>query len=59
MRQGGELVCLLFKLAFERTIRDWMVETSGTILYKSTQILTYADIIDIIDLRLSYVAEAY
>ena len=32
------------------------METSGTIFYKSTQILAYADDIDIIRLRLSYVA---
>ena len=35
------------------------METTGTIFYKSTQILAYADDIDIIGLRLSYVAEAY
>ena len=34
------------------------METTGTIFYKS-QILAYADDIDIIGLRLSYVAEAY
>ena len=50
---------LLFKLELERAIRDWRVETMGTIFYKSTQILAYADDIDIIGLRLSYVAEAY
>ena len=34
-------------------------ETTGNIFYKSTQILLYADDIDIIGLRLSYLAEAY
>ena len=43
----------------ERAIHDSRVETTGTIFYKSTQILAYADDIDIIGLRLSYVAEAY
>ena len=50
---------LLFNLALEKAIRDSRVETTGTIFYKSTQILAYADVIDIIVLRLSYVAEAY
>ena len=59
LRQGDVLACLLFNLALERAIRDSMVETTGTILYKSTQILAYADDIDIIGLRLSYEAEAY
>ena len=31
--------CLLFNLALERAIRDSRVETTGTIFYKSTQIL--------------------
>ena len=35
------------------------METSGTIFYKSTQILAYTDDIHIIGLRLSYIAEAY
>ena len=59
LRQGDGPACLLFNLALERAIRDSRVETTGTIFYKSTQILVYADDIDIIGLRLSYVAEAY
>ena len=50
---------VLFNLVLERAIRDSRVETTGSIFYKSTQILAYADDIDIIGLRLSYVAEAY
>ena len=46
-------------MALERAFRDSRVKTSETIFYKSTQILAYADDIDIIGLRLSYVAEAY
>ena len=60
--EGGWIIlraCLLFNLALEREIRDWREETSGTIFYKSTQILTYADDVDVIGPRLSYVAEAY
>ena len=60
LREGDGLACVLFNLALERDIRDSRVETTGTIFYKSTQILAYADDIDIIGLRLlSYVAEAY
>ena len=39
--------------------RDSKVETSGTIVYKSTQILAYANEIDIIGLWFSFIAEAY
>ena len=56
-RQGNGLVCLLFNLALERATRDSRVETTGTIFYKSTQILAYADDIDIIGILFSYVAE--
>ena len=59
LRLGERVSCLLFNLALERAIRDSSRETTGTIFYKSPQILAYADDIDIIDLRLSYVAEAY
>ena len=45
--QGDGLACLLFNLVLERAIRDSRVETTGTIFYKSTQILAYADDIDI------------
>ena len=57
--QGLLLACLLLNLALERVIRDLRVETTGTISYKSTQILAYAEDIDIIGLWLSYVAKAY
>ena len=59
LRSGDGLACLLLNLALEKAIRDSRVETTGTIFYKTTQILAYADDIDIIGLRLSYVAEAY
>ena len=57
--QGDGLACLLFILALEKAIQDSRVASSGTIFYKSFQILPYADAIDIIGLRLSYVAETY
>ena len=43
----------------EWAIQDASVETSRTIFYKSIQILAYADDINMIGLRLFYVAEAY
>ena len=59
LRLEEGLACLLFNLTLERAIRNSRVETTETIFCKSTQILPYANDIDIIGLRLSYVAEAY
>ena len=60
LRQGDGLPCLLFNLALERAIRDSRVETTGeTIFQKSTQILAYDYDIDIVGLRLSFVAKVY
>ena len=56
LRQEDGLACLLFNLTLERAIRDSRVDTTGTILYKLTQILAYADDIDIINV---YQAEAF
>ena len=53
LRQGDGFACFLFNLALERAIRGSWVETTLTIFYKSTQILAYADGIDIIGLQLS------
>ena len=49
LRQGDGLACLLFNLALERAIRNSRLETTGIIFYKSSQILAYADDIDISD----------
>ena len=49
LRHGDGLACLLCNLALERGIRDSRLKTTGTIFYKSTQILAYADDIDISD----------
>ena len=66
LRQGDGLACLLFNLVLESRngpLSGWplhsRVETSGTIFYKITQILAYADDKDIIGLRFSYIVEAY
>ena len=48
LRQGDALACILFNIALEKTIRDANINQRGNIFYKSVQILTYADDIDII-----------
>jgi len=48
LRQGDSLACLLFNLALEKFVRNAGIQTSGTIFYKSVQLLAYADDIDII-----------
>ena len=47
-RQGDPLSCNLFNLIMEAVIRRAGAERSGTIFYKSVQLLAYADDIDII-----------
>jgi len=39
---------LLFNLALEKVVRNAGIQRSGTIFYKSVQLLAYADDIDII-----------
>ena len=56
LRHWDGLICLLLNLALERAIRDSRVESTENIFYKSTPILAYTDDIDIIGLRLSYIA---
>lgn len=48
MRQGDGLACLTFNLALEMAIRKSGVCREGTILNKSSQLLVFADDIDII-----------
>jgi sorting nexin-29 len=45
--QGDSLACLLFNIALEKVVRDAGIYTRGTILYKSVQILAFAEDIDI------------
>jgi hypothetical protein len=47
-QKGDALSCLLFSLVVEKAIRDAGIQTTGPIFYKSVQLLTYADDIDII-----------
>lgn len=48
LRQGDGLACTLFNIALEKVIRQSNINTVGTIFNKSTQILAYADDIDIV-----------
>lgn len=59
LRQGDALACQLFNIALEKVIRDSKVQTTGTIFNKSTQILAYADDIDIIGRSLAAAKESF
>jgi hypothetical protein len=48
VQQGDSLACLLFNIALEKVVRDAGINTRGTMLYKSVQILAFADDINII-----------
>jgi sorting nexin-29 len=49
----------LFNIALEKVIRDAAVNTRGTVLYKSVQILAYADDTDIIGRTQAAMIEAF
>ena len=59
LRQGDSLDCLLFNLALEKVVRNEGIQTSGTIFYKSVQLLAYADDIDIIARSQTALKEAF
>lgn len=59
LKQGDSLSCLLFNIALEKAIRDSGIQTRSTIFQKSTQILAYADDIDIIGRTRESVSEAF
>jgi sorting nexin-29 len=50
LRQADALACLLFNVVLEKVMRDAGILNSGTIYNKSTQVLAYADDINIIGL---------
>ena len=58
-RQGDSLSCDFFNLMLEKIIRAAELNRSGTILYKSVQLLAYADDIDIIGKNKGYVCSAF
>jgi hypothetical protein len=59
VRQGDALACLLFNIALEKVIIDVAVNIRGTNFYKSVQILTHVDDIDIIGRTQSAMIEAF
>lgn len=59
LRQGDSLSCLLFNLALEKAVRDAEINTSGTILQRTVQLLAFADDIDIIGRTKQAVVEAF
>jgi hypothetical protein len=59
VRQSDPLACLLFNISLENIIRDAEVETRGTIISKSVQMLAYAVDIVIIGRSLAVVKETF
>jgi hypothetical protein len=49
LRQGDVLSTLLFNVVLEVIVRRANLQTTGTIYNKETQVLSYADDIDIVD----------
>jgi hypothetical protein len=59
LRQGDVLSTLLFKVVLEGIVRRANLQTTGTIYNKETQLLAYADDIDIVGRSQSAVRDAY
>jgi hypothetical protein len=59
LRQGDVLYTLLFNVVLEVIVRRTNLQTTGTIYNKETQLLAYADDIDIVGRSQSAVQDAY
>jgi hypothetical protein len=59
LRQGDVLSTLLFNGVLEVIVRRANLQTTGTIYNKKTQLLAYADFIDIVGRSQSAVRDAY
>jgi hypothetical protein len=59
LRQGDVLSILLFNVVLEAIVRRANLQTTGTIYNKETQLLAYADDIDIVGRSQSAVQNAY
>lgn len=59
LRQGDPLSTLLFNIVLEKVIRTSMIETSGTIYRKTSQLLGFADDLDLIGRSADIVSENY
>jgi hypothetical protein len=59
LRQGDVLSTLLFNVMLEVIVRRANLQTTGTIFNKETQLIAYADDIDIVGRSQSAVRDAY
>src|ERR1700744_5540089 len=59
LRQGDPLATLLFNIVLEKIVRNSTVETSGTIYKKTSQLLGYADDLDMVGRNVDIVKENY
>jgi hypothetical protein len=59
IRQGDVLSTLLFNVVLEVIVRRAKLQTTGTIYNRETQLLAYADDIDIVGRSQSAVRDAY
>jgi len=59
LRQGDGLAALFFNIVLEKVIRESSVETSGTIFRKLSQLLGYADDLDLIGRNVEIVNENF
>jgi sorting nexin-29 len=59
VRQGNALACLLFNIALEKVIWVSVIQTRGTIFFKTVQLLAYADDIDLMARTIPGLSEAF
>jgi sorting nexin-29 len=59
LRQGDALVCCLFNIVLQKIVRDANVLTRGIIYNKLTQLLAYADDIDIVGRTTRAMSESF
>ncbi|GFV97434.1 hypothetical protein TNCV_2039431 [Trichonephila clavipes] len=57
--EGDSISCQLFNIALEKAITDSGLNTSGTILQRTVQLLAFANDIDIIEKSKSSVINAF
>ena len=59
LRQGDPLATLLFNLILEAAVRTMAIDTSSTIFTKSSQLLGFADDLDIMGRNMEIVKEKF
>jgi len=50
---------MLFNLAYEKVVRNAVIQTNGTMFYKSVQLLAHVDDIDVIAISQTALKEAF